>query len=154
MADFYDLDVAQGIIARTRILEQKKYIEEKNPEKKLEIKKTIDLLREEEKALGFNNPMQLSVIDKAFNFYAPKLKKKNGCPDEKKIISRSRNTSTKKRRKFTVMLENTPTENISGREKLREKLAAKEIKKSLATRIHFRFSKKSKYATLRSRASF
>lgn len=80
MNEEMSLDVALDIIGTLRMMKIKELSKETNPTKKEALEKEFDMLTIEERIAqgleqfeGWEN-VQLSVMDKIQNFYAPKLK--------------------------------------------------------------------------------
>jgi hypothetical protein len=75
MENMYDLDIAIEIIARMRVKKMDELKNTVNDLQKIQLQQEVDILRAEKNALYTNTPLQQSVIHKAFNLYAPVLRR-------------------------------------------------------------------------------
>jgi hypothetical protein len=70
----YDLDVALDIVTTLKGIKSNELDKEADPDKRQRLQSDIEMMHYEREALYRGGPMQLSVMDKAFNLYAPILK--------------------------------------------------------------------------------
>jgi hypothetical protein len=88
MESMYDLDIAIEILARMQAIKTAELNSAVDRLQRANLQREINILRTEEKALYSNNPLQQSVIDKAFRLYGPVLKiNSEPCNDLKQNVS-------------------------------------------------------------------